>query len=370
MVQKLCISHQFQQLNVAGSSMLCMLLFIVFIILYFTCYFPIHQTVIITIPNSRTFMKPLKSVEIFGTWGTLLLPLNNDDSINYEKLADSIDTMIGSGVSGIYSNGTAGEFYNQTEEEFDQVNEILAKKCNAVGMPFQIGCCHMSPIISLERIKRIKHLEPGAIQVILPDWWPPTMPEIIDFLKVMTEAAAPVGLVLYNPPHAKVKLTPQNYQEIQQAGIGLVGCKTAGGDESWYEAMKQAEPKLSVFVPGHHLATGVKFGAHGSYSNVACINPKVAQDWYKMMLTDIDAALAMQTRIQAFITQEIFPLILEEHYSNQSIDKFLAALTGWADTGTRIRWPYRWLDESRVAPVREVCRVMLPEFFTSDLEIA
>jgi dihydrodipicolinate synthase/N-acetylneuraminate lyase len=133
-------------------------------------------------------MKPLKSTEIRGNWATLLLPVEEDDSINFEKLASTIDTLISMKVSGIYSNGTAGEFYNLTEDEFDKISELLAGKCNAAGIPFQIGCSHMSPKISLERLKRAVALKPSAIQVILPDWFPPNLPEIIDFLNVMTVA--------------------------------------------------------------------------------------------------------------------------------------------------------------------------------------
>ena len=59
-------------------------------------------------------MQPLNATEIIGNWATLLLPLNEDDSIDYSLLAEEIDLMIAFGVSGIYSNGTAGEFYNQT----------------------------------------------------------------------------------------------------------------------------------------------------------------------------------------------------------------------------------------------------------------
>ncbi len=140
-------------------------------------------------------MTPLKPTEIYGNWATLLLPLNSDDSINYSQLQDEIDRLISFKVDGIYSNGTAGEFYNQTEEEFDQINAILAKKCNAAGMPFQIGCSHMSPEISRQRLQRAKLLEPSAIQVILPDWFMPTMSEIVDFLKVLAKIADPIGLI-------------------------------------------------------------------------------------------------------------------------------------------------------------------------------
>ncbi len=33
-------------------------------------------------------------------------------------------------VNGIYSNGTAAEFYNQTEGEFDKISQLLVDKCN------------------------------------------------------------------------------------------------------------------------------------------------------------------------------------------------------------------------------------------------
>src|SRR3546814_398225 len=147
-------------------------------------------------------MRAFNSDEIYGNWATLLLPLNADDGIDYPALEEEIEILISMKVNGIYSNGTAGEFYNQTEAEFDRVSGILADKCNAAGMPFQIGCSHMSPLLSLERVRRIVSLKPSAIQVILPDWFPPGMSEIIDYLEVMASAAAPAGLVLYNPPHA------------------------------------------------------------------------------------------------------------------------------------------------------------------------
>lgn len=308
-------------------------------------------------------MKALNSEEISGSWATLLLPVEADDSIDYACLEEEIDLLISMGVSGIYSNGTAGEFYNQTEEEFDRVSGLLAGKCNAAGVPFQIGCSHMSPRISLERLKRAVALQPSAVQVILPDWFPPSMPEIIDFLGRMAEAAAPVRLVLYNPPHAKKQLTPEDYGEIVKAGIPLVGCKTAGGDENWYAAMRESVPGLSVFVPGHRLATGFTLGAKGAYSNIACLHPRAAQEWYETMKTDMPSALELEKRILLFMEGHIRPYITGQGYSNHSVDKFMAAVGGWSGIGTRLRWPYRWIPEEEAERVREAGRSLLPEFF-------
>lgn len=308
-------------------------------------------------------MNPLKSDEIYGNWGTLLLPINQDDSIDYSRLTEEIDMLIGMQVNGIYSNGTAGEFYNQTESEFDKINQLLAEKCNAAGMPFQIGCSHMSPVTSLERVKRTISLKPGAIQIILPDWYPPSLEEIKSFLEKIAEAAGSVGLIIYNPPHAKRKLNPDEFGMLHSHIPSLLGCKVMGGDERWYKVMQKHVPGFSLFVAGHTLATGFQWGAHGAYSNVACLHPLAAQRWYEQMKTNLSAAMALETRIQQFMNSYISPLILKENFSPQACDKLLAAIGGWASIGTRLRWPYRSIPEVRVGELREKAKELLPEFF-------
>jgi dihydrodipicolinate synthase/N-acetylneuraminate lyase len=312
-------------------------------------------------------MNPLKSHEIFGNWATLLLPIDQDDQIDYKLLEQEIDTLISMGVNGIYSNGTAGEFYNQTEKEFEAVSSILADKCNAAGMPFQLGCNHTSPVGTLARLCKAIALKPGAVQVILPDWFPPVMDEIIDFLRRIIEVAGPIGIILYNPPHAKKKLVPEDFDRLRQAGIQLTGCKLPGGNEDWYRDMKKYAPELSLFIPGHQLATGISLGAHGAYSNVACLHPGAAQHWYCLMKNNMPAALEMQVRIQQFMIDWIVPLIRDRQYSNQAADKFMAAVGGWMNIEPRLRWPYRWINEAEVKQTRQIAKIILPEFINDQL---
>lgn len=281
-------------------------------------------------------MKPLASREIFGTWASLLLPINEDESIDFDRLVQEIEILLTTGVQGVYSNGTAGEFYAQTELEFDRINGLLAEYCEKAGMPFQIGVSHMSPQVSLSRLKRAVQLRPSAVQVILPDWYPLTDEEAICFLDRMGEAADSIGLVLYNPRHAKRVLEPVSYGKLCAAIPTLVGIKVVDGDREWYEAMRQHAPNLSIFVPGHRLASGLGFGAAGSYSNVALLQPVGANRWYELMQTDIVAALEIERKVQTFLTD-----YLPAGYSNPARDKLLAAIGGWSNVGTRLRWPYR-----------------------------
>src|SRR5688500_1119613 len=98
-------------------------------------------------------MSPLTAREIHGNWATLLLPIQEDDAIDYALLGEEIDHFIAARVNGIYSNGSAGEFYTQTEDEFDRVNTLLAERCHRARQPFQIGVSHTSAQIARERVR-------------------------------------------------------------------------------------------------------------------------------------------------------------------------------------------------------------------------
>lgn len=307
-------------------------------------------------------MERLRADQIRGNWATLLSVWNDDDSLDLGRVAAEVDALIEMQVDGIYSSGTAGEFHAQTEDEFDRISACLAARCNAAGMPFQIGVSHMSAQISRERLRRIVPLAPGAIQVILPDWFPVTLEEAAAFLEQMAEVADGIGLVLYNPPHAKRVLKPEQIGWIAQRVPALVGLKTAGGDDAWYASMRQHLSGLSVFVPGHLLASGIQRGAHGAYSNVACLNPSAAQRWTDQIRSDLAGALELEQRLQQFMDGYIKPFISQQGYCNAACDRFMAVLGGWADVGQHMRWPYRSIPSAESERIGPAAHALIPEF--------
>ncbi|MBY5347116.1 dihydrodipicolinate synthase family protein [Rhizobium leguminosarum] len=301
---------------------------------------------------------------IGGNWASLLLPIAADDIIEFDKLGEEIDILIDTDVDGIYSNGTAGEFHNQTEAEFDRIQAMLAERCKASSTPFVIGACQPDPLIMLNRVRRAAALVPRAIQVILPDWWPLTDAEAVDFLKRVAEAADGIPLILYNPPHAKRVLAPRELGMVCAAVPEVIGIKLADGDACWYAEARRHLSQLSLFVPGHHLATGIKEGvAAGSFSNVACLSPRGAQVWTVSMRNDIDAALDLERRICGFMDAHIVPFRREFGYSNAALDKLLSAIGNWGPVGTRLRFPYRSIDTAEAVRLRRIARAELPDLF-------
>lgn len=310
-------------------------------------------------------MESLNSEILRGNWCTLLLATDRGGHIDMEKMADEIDILISVRPDGIYSNGTAGEFYSQDMDEFISVSQLLSEKCEKAGVAYQIGVSHPSAQISLSRLRAIRDLKPGAVQVILPDWFPVSDREAVCFLTKMAEEAGDIPMVLYNPPHAKRVLKPEGWSMLKAAVPSLIGVKVFDNNCSpeWYSEMNANNEGISVFVPGHHLATGVVNGAKGAYSNIACINPFASQKWTDMMETDMDAALELEGRIQAFMRECIDPFIVRDKYPNHACDRFMANVGGWADVGSHMRWPYDSIPDSNIIPVRKRAMELIPEFF-------
>ena len=60
-------------------------------------------------------IKPLTRKTLRGVWSALILPWTNRDTLDAERFAKEIRAYAGTGVSGLYTGGTTGEFYAQDE---------------------------------------------------------------------------------------------------------------------------------------------------------------------------------------------------------------------------------------------------------------
>jgi dihydrodipicolinate synthase/N-acetylneuraminate lyase len=294
---------------------------------------------------------PLTASDLRGVWATVLLPVRDEESIDFDRLAVALDHVVASGVHGVYTGGTAGEFHTLTDAEYDRLHALVAQRCTAAGVPFQLGASHPSGQLSLDRIARAAALRPGAIQVVLPDWLPLGPDEVLAAVERMAAVAGGVPLVLYNPPYAKTQVPPELFGKLADEVPALVGVKVPGGDDAW-----------SVFVAGHTLASGYAHGAAGAYSNVACLSPAGTARWYAQIITDLPAALAFERRLRGFLDAHIGPLA-RAGYCDPALDKTLAAIGGWASIGTRVRWPHRSVPDSAVPALRAAAEAAVPELF-------
>ena len=297
-----------------------------------------------------------------GIWGTILLPVDAQDRIDWGALAEELDVLVASGLHGIYANGTAGEFHNQTEAEYTRLVQLVADKAHAGGMPFQIGVSNTNPRVARERLRALQALQPSAVQFTLPDWWAPSQPELATFMDGMQEAAQGVPLVLYNPPQAKLRLSLAQIAGLRAQAPLLIGAKLPGGDADWYAQRRALLPDFSVFVPGHTVAFGRPLGADGAYSNVACLGPRGALRHWQLSADAPAQAAELESRIQRFMALHVLPLVQSHGLAHPALDKMMAEVGGWGPVGARMLWPYASAPQSAVREARAALRDLLPEF--------
>ena len=296
--------------------------------------------------------------DIRGVWATILCQLDQAKALDLAAIHEQVKLYSISGCNGVYSGGTASEIHTQTEAQFRKISTCFADAARAFKMSFQIGATHPLGHGTLDRVAFARTLNPGAIQITLPDWVPLDFDSVHLFMSRVTEVAGPTPIVLYNPPHAKTILTPSELNELACNNPTLVGLKCGGGDENWYCEMAPIFKRLSVFIPGHQYATGLKLGAHGSYSNMACLSPKAAVRWASEPQS---TALDTESRVATFIRKGLEPL-LARGLPGFACDKAMAAAGGWINISPDLMWPHVGATMAEVDHIKALAQQHIPEF--------
>lgn len=296
-----------------------------------------------------------------GVWATLLLDVNEDGSPRMASIDEQLQALAHAGVDGVYAHGTAGEFHLLADPMFESISIRFSENARALGLPFQIGASHPLPRQALERVAFASELRPLAIQVTLPDWTAIDTATASRFLAGCADAAGDIPLVLYNPPHARTVLDADALVRLCDAVPTLAGLKCGGGNGEWYRRMEAVLARIAVFIPGHAYASGVLAGAHGSCSNMACLDPAAAVVWARQTETDPGAARDLERRVAAFMDDAIAP-ILNAGWQGFVCDKAMAAAGGWTRISARLLWPHEGVDGATIERIRLSAARHIPEF--------
>ena len=79
-----------------------------------------------------------------GVWCALITPWTDKDELDAKRYKKEIRAYEGTGIHGIYTGGTTGEFYAQDDETYERVTEITCDEGHGIGLPVQIGATALS----------------------------------------------------------------------------------------------------------------------------------------------------------------------------------------------------------------------------------
>ncbi len=299
-----------------------------------------------------------------GVWPALIVPWTEDDRVDEPQFRREVAAYGGTGVHGVYTGGTTGEFYAQDDATFEVIAVIACEEGHRLGLPVQIGCTALSTRTVRQRIGRAIAAGADGIQIALPFWLELKDDEVLGFMGEAAEAAGDVPLILYHTVRAKKRLTPEFIGELAAMFPNLIGMKETLADVPTLRRLLAAAPGLAIFGGEHDLLEKMQIGGRGTYSSIAGLAPRLVVDLYELCAADqSDRAAPIAQQIARYVDEVLRPM-LAEGLMDSAIDR-VQRVVGGMDVGLRCQGPYRSATPQHVARLKQWCEQHAPQMLHS-----
>jgi dihydrodipicolinate synthase/N-acetylneuraminate lyase len=308
-------------------------------------------------------MPTLTRDTLHGVWPALILPWTSSDELDEARFVQEIRAYSGTGVHGIYTGGTTGEFYAQDDATFERVAEIACREGHALGLPVQIGCTALATRTVLRRIRTAIAAGADGIQLAIPFWLELADEEIVGFFQDAAAAAGDVPLVLYHTLRAKKKLSAELLGRVAHEAPTLIGMKDTGCTLDELRAMLAAAPGIAIFGGEHNLSAKIRSGGRGAYSSITGLNARRVVTLYELCRAGrFDEAAPIEEEVRRYTFELLKPMVLEGLWDS-AVDR-VQRVAGGVDVGLRCQAPYRSATPEHVERLRAWCRQHAPALLT------
>jgi 4-hydroxy-tetrahydrodipicolinate synthase len=179
-----------------------------------------------------------------GIYTPIITPYYDDFSINYERLAEVIDFLIGAGIHGIITAGTTGEYYAQTMEERFELMAFIQKKIDG-RVSFIVGTGALRTEESVEYATKAAELKADALLVATPPYSLPTERENASHALAI-DRAANLPIMLYNYPGRMGSMMGEEYLDRVGRSSNFKAIKESSGDVNRIHLLARDYPHIGL----------------------------------------------------------------------------------------------------------------------------
>jgi 4-hydroxy-tetrahydrodipicolinate synthase len=231
----------------------------------------------------------------------LLTPLTADgENLDIPALEILTEFLIRSGVQGLTTCGTTGEFALLRHSERKQVTEVVVKQATGrVPVVAQTGA-----ITSVETIALTRHAREcgaNAASVVTPYFYGLTDAALVAHYLAVSSAVPDFPLFLYNiPQRTGNNLSPDVVAEITRSCPNVVGIKDSSGNlgQLAQERMMVNRRFYTLVGSDHLILAGMANGADGAVAGNANVFPEPFVALFKALADgDWAAAGAFQDKV-------------------------------------------------------------------------
>ncbi|MEE9408504.1 MAG: 4-hydroxy-tetrahydrodipicolinate synthase [Polaribacter sp.] len=213
--------------------------------------------------------------EFIGIGVALITPFKEDLSVDFDALIKLVNFNIENGTNYLVINGTTGESGTITEEEKQEIINVIVKTNNK-RLPLVLGIGGNNTLKVVEEIKTRDLSNIDGILSVAPYYSKPTQEGFYQHFKAIAEATEK-PIILYNVPGRTAKnMEPATTIRLAKDFNNIVGVKEAGNNTQQYYALLKDKPADFLIISGDDdLAFGVTLaGGSGVISVIGQAFPK------------------------------------------------------------------------------------------------
>jgi 4-hydroxy-tetrahydrodipicolinate synthase len=240
---------------------------------------------------------------LYGVMQAPVTPLNEDFSVDYERLAKMVDFHVRHGAPAIAWPHHKAESPNLTIDERKKGAEVLVKTV-AGRVPVSIFAAALSEEDALDIARHAQRVGADMLLTISPYCRRPSQNEIFkSIVRIATHTDLPVAT--YNSPWRNgegVEFTSELVERLIERLPNYIGMKDAGfHSEKFMDISRVAlamRPEFVIIMGLEHLLGSFPLGAKGSFSSCGAIAPNLCNRFYAALVAnDWETARQCQYRI-------------------------------------------------------------------------
>lgn len=244
----------------------------------------------------------MKNTIFEGVATALVTPMNEDGTVNFDRLKSLIDEQIEAGIPALVICGTTGESATMTLEEHSEVTRVAIKHANG-RIKVIAGAGSNDTACAISLAKEAEEAGADALLVVTPYYNKATQSGLVAHYTAIANSVK-IPIILYNvPSRTGVNIQPATYAKLADVE-NIVAIKEANGDiSSVVKTRLLCGDKLDIYSGNDdQIIPIMALGGKGVISVLSNVMPKETVEMCDKMLTgDLEGAAAMQIELSSLI---------------------------------------------------------------------
>lgn len=245
-----------------------------------------------------------------GIFTPNLVPFDADGAIHEGELRRMINWLIEKGVSGLYPNGSTGEFIRLSFEERKRVIKIVSEETRG-RVPILAGAAESNLTMILDACRAYADLGCAAVSITGPYYYKVSQESIEHFFRELARQS-PIDIVLYNIPQFSNEISLPVLVRLAMDCPRIVGVKDSSRDFPRFlntlHAIKPQRPDFSCLIGCEEiLFPSLLMGGDGGTIATSGVVPEVIMRLYREVLAGhLDEAKRIQLQLLDLVNAMLF----------------------------------------------------------------